>query len=155
TGCTSSSCQLVIGSGLRSQLGVAVDAWGNVFIADFLDHLVAEVPANGGPQKVVYSPGPSSNPVGLAVDGAGDLFVADFGLKQVVKLPAGCTSSSCQITVGNGWDLPEAVAVDAAGNVFVADEAPKVVEVPAGCTSSACQITVSGILAFGLAVDQK
>ena len=153
-GCASSACQQIVGSGLRSQLGVAVDGSGNVFIGDFLDHEVVEVPANGGPQTIVYSPGPSSNPVGLAVDTAGNLFIADFGLKQVVELPAGCASSNCQVPVGTGWDLPEAVAVDAAGDVFVADEAPKVVEVPAGCTSSACQITVSGTLAYGLAVDQ-
>ena len=154
-GCTTSNCQRIIGSGLRSQLGVAVDGWGNVFIGDFLDHEVVEVPANGGPQTVVYSPGPSSNPVGLAVDAAGNVFIADFGLRQVVELPAGCTSSSCQITVGSGWIQPEAVAVDAAGDVFVADEAPKIVEVPAGCTSNACQVTVSGILAYGVAVDEK
>jgi hypothetical protein len=93
----------------------------------------------------------------LAVDAAGDLFIADFGLAEVVEIPAGCTSNSCQITVGTGWVRPEAVAVDAAGDVFVADEAPKVVEVPAGCinNNNNCQITVSGILAYGVAVDGK
>ncbi len=153
-GCTSSSCQVIVGSGMNSQLGVAVDGAGDVFISSFNGHDVVEVPANGQPQFTVYSPGVSSNPIGLAVDAAGDLFIADFGLNQVVKIPVGCTSSNCQTTVGTGWDLPEAVAVDAAGDVFVAQEvAPYVVEVPAGCGSSSCQITVSETEAYGVAVD--
>ncbi len=121
--------------------------------AVIVEHEVVKVPANGGAETVVYSPGASSNPIGLAVDAAGDLFVADFGLKQVVEI----TPSGAQTTIGTGWDLPDAVAVDAAGDVFVADEAPKVVEVPAGCTNNLndCQITISGIYAYGIAVDGK
>ena len=155
-GCISYSCQIVLTSNLAAQLGVAVDGAGDLFVGDFTGHEVVEVPANGGPQIVLYSPGTSSNPVGLAVDAAGDLFVADYGLNEVVKIPAGCTSSSCQTTVGTGWSSPEAVAVDAAGDVFVAQEfAPYVVEVPAGCGSGSCQITVSETEAYGLAVDAK
>jgi len=152
-GCTSSACEIDNAFGLNSQLGVAVDGAGDLFVSSFGEHEVVEVPANGGAQRVVYSPGTSSNPIGLAVDAAGDLFVADFGLKQVVEI----TPSGTQTKVGTGWDLPEAVAVDAAGDVFVADEAPKVVEVPAGCVNNLnnCQITISNILAYGIAVDAK
>ncbi len=159
--CTSSGCQKYVGSGLVAQLGVAVDGAGDLFIGDFTGGLVAEVPANGSPQTTVYSAESGFHPVGLAVDAAGDLFIADFSDTpdstpgKVVEIPAGCSSSDCQTTVGSGWYEPEALAVDAAGDVFVADEAPKVVEVPAGCTSSTCQITVSGILAYGVAVDGK
>jgi hypothetical protein len=153
-GCTTVSCQTTVGTGLSGPLGVAVDGTGDVFIANFDNHEVVEVPANGQPQTLVYSAGVSSNPIGLAVDAAGDLFITDFGLNQVVKIPAGCTTSSCQTTVGTGWNLPEAIAVDAAGDVFVAQEtAPYIVEVPAGCASLSCQITVSETEAFGVAVD--
>ncbi len=164
-GCTNNTCQKVLinaqtsvsgatNGTVKAELGVAVDGVGNVFFSDFVDGEVVEVPANGGTPSVVYNP-PGSSPVGLAVDATGDLFVTDHGLKEVVKIPPGCTSSSCQTTVGTGWAYPEAVAVDAAGDVFVADEAPKIVEVPAGCKSSACQVTVSTVLAYGLAVDAK
>jgi hypothetical protein len=153
-GCTTVSCQTTVGSGLSGPLGVAVDGAGDVFIANFDNHEVVEVPANGGPQTVIYSPGVSSNPIGLAVDAAGDVFIADFGLNVVVEIPTACTTSSCETTVGTGWNLPEALAVDAAGDVFVAQEtAPYVVEVPAGCASISCQITVSATETYGLAVD--
>jgi MBG domain (YGX type)/PASTA domain/Galactose oxidase, central domain len=152
-GCISSTCQKTIGTGLRSQLGVAVDGRGNVFIGDFVDGEVAEVPANGGAQTVVYSPGNGSNPVGLAVDSAGNLYVADFGLKAVEKVPAGCTTITCTIALGSGWQQPDSVSVDAAGDVFVADFGlQEVIEIPASCTT--CEIVVaSGIQTVAAAVD--
>ena len=161
-GCTDITCQKIVDSSFRSQLGVAVDGMGDVYFSDYQDGEVVEVPANGGAKTVVYTAGSGLHPVGVAVDGAGDLFIAVFPDSptitpgKVVKIPAGCTNSGCQTTVGVGWFEPESVAVDAAGDIFVADEAPKVVEVPAGCiNNSACQITVSGILAYGVAVDGK
>jgi sugar lactone lactonase YvrE/uncharacterized protein (DUF2345 family) len=153
---TPAGVQTTVGTGLAAQLGVAVDGPGDVFIGDFTGDQVVEVPANGGPQTVVYSSGSGFHPVGLAVDAAGDLFISDYADTppgKVVEIPAGCSTNSCQTTVGSGWYEPEAVAVDAAGDVLVADEAPKVVEVPAGCTNINCQISISGTLAYGVALD--
>ena len=132
-GCTSSTCQKILineettvsGATLpvRAELGVAVDGAGNVFVGDFLDGEVVEVPANGSTPTMVYNP-TGANPVGLDVDAAGDLFIADHGLKQVAEVPAGCSNSSCWKTIGSGWQQPDSVAVDAAGDVYVADEGP-------------------------------
>ena len=152
---TPGNVQTTVGSGLVAQLGVAVDGQGDVFIGDYTGNQVVEVPANGGPQTVVYSQGSSSNPVGLAVDAAGDLFIADAGLKEVVEIPAGCASSTCQTTIGSNWEAPQSVVVDAAGDAFVADSSlEEVVEVPAGCTNINCQFAVaSGIMSHGATVD--
>jgi Bacterial lectin/PASTA domain len=151
---TPAGVQTAMNLGLAAQLGVAVDGAGDLFVSSFTENQVVERPANGGAQTVVYNPS-GSNPIGLAVDAAGDLFIADYGLQKVVEIPAGCASSGCWISVGTGWQFPEAVAVDAAGDVFVADEILGEVEVPAGCTNNYgnCQIAVSGILAYGIAVD--
>ena len=161
-GCTSSTCQKVLmneetpvsGTTLpvRAELGVAVDGAGNVFVGDFVDGEVVEIPANGSTPTVVYNPA-GANPVGLGVDAAGDLFIADHGLKQVAEVPAGCGNSSCWKTIGSGWQQPDSVSVDAAGDVYVADEGPTnstvlgVVDevLPPTCTSN-CQI----VLASGL-----
>ena len=69
---------------------VAVDAAGDVFISDYGNSRVVEVPylGNGlyGPQTTVgnglYAP------YGVAVDAAGDLFVTDTGHGRVVEVPA-------------------------------------------------------------------
>jgi sugar lactone lactonase YvrE len=120
--------QKTIGSGFVSPQGVALDAQGDVFIADSGNHRVVEIPAGGGPQFNVGAG--FSYPLALAVDGAGNLFVADQGNNDVVKVPAG---GGPQTTVGSGLRYPEGVALDGAGNVFIADTGNKrVVEVPAG-----------------------
>jgi hypothetical protein len=158
-GCTTSSCQQVLGANLRSQLGVAVDGAGNVFIGDYLDGEVVKSPAGctaSACQTIVYGPGAGSNPVGITLDSAGDLYVADFGLKQVVEVPAGCASSACQLKIGSGfWSKPDGVTVDAAGDVFVADAGlDEIVEAPAGCTSAACLgVVLSGIQTVAVAAD--
>ena len=92
----------------------------------------------------------------VAVDGAGNVFVADWGSNSVKKIPAGCTSSTCTVTVTNGISTPSAVAVDGAGNLFVTEVGyGDVKKIPLGCTSPSCMQTVgSGFnQPFGVAVD--
>jgi hypothetical protein len=83
----------------------------------------------------------------VKTDGSGNIYIADNVNNRVVEVPVGCTSASCQTTVGFGLTNPSSLAIDGAGNVFIADTSNnRVVEVPAGCTSSSCQITiVSGL----------
>jgi CSLREA domain-containing protein/uncharacterized repeat protein (TIGR02543 family) len=136
-------------SGLNFPGGVAVDATGDVFIADHYNSRVVEVPAGGGAQTTVGSG--LSYPVGVAVDGAGDVFIADTVNNRVVEVPAG---GGAQTTVpASGLSYPYGVAVDGAGDVFIADSGNnRVVEVPAG---GGPQITVGSGLSSpaGVAVD--
>jgi len=135
-------------SGLNGPFGVAVDRAGDVFIADFFNNRVVEVPAGGGAQTTVGSG--LNYPAGVAVDGAGDVFIADAGNNRVVEVPSG---GGAQTTVGTGLYSPMGVAVDGAGNVFIADTPNnRVVEVPAGGGAQTTVGTGLGEL-FGVAVD--
>ena len=135
-------------SGLNGPFGVAVDRAGDVFIADFFNNRVVEVPAGGGAQTTVGSG--LNYPAGVAVDGAGDVFIADAGNNRVVEVPSG---GGAQTTVGTGLYSPMGVAVDGAGNVFIADTPHnRVVEVPAGGGAQTTVGTGLGEL-FGVAVD--
>jgi sugar lactone lactonase YvrE len=103
----------------------------DVFVVNFLNNHLTEVPAGGGPQTALGSG--LSTPSGVAVDGAGDVFIADGLNERVVEEPAG---GGPQVTVATGsFQLRTAsgVAADAAGDVFIVDEENnRVVEVPAG-----------------------
>jgi sugar lactone lactonase YvrE len=145
---------------LLTPAGAAVDAAGDVFIADNGNHRVIKVAAN----STVTTVGTGLNyPQGLAVDGAGDLFIADNNLNQVVEV----TPAGTQTTIGTGLYAQLGVTVDTAGDVFIADfytSGPniqtlsgQVVEVPVGCATSSCQSVVyapeSGMHPIGLAMD--
>jgi sugar lactone lactonase YvrE len=141
---------------LSGPKGVAVDAAGDIFIADTGNARVVKIPASGTPTTVGVG---LEYPQGLAVDGAGDLFIADNNLNEVIEVPAGCTSSGCQIIVGSGLNSQLGVAVDGAGDVFFGSYGDhEVVEVPANGgpqTVVYSPVTGSGPTSnpVGLAVD--
>ena len=124
---------------------VAVDAAGNLFIADTFNHRIRQVSPDGiistvagnGIRGFSGDGGPATNasldPDGLAVDAAGNLFIADFGNGRIRRVsPDGIIST----VAGNGRGgfsgdggpatdaslrFPGGVALDAAGNLFIAD----------------------------------
>lgn len=144
--------QLTLGSGLNYPSGVAVDAAGNVFVADENNNRVLKLPAGGGPQTTVFNVD-NDAVAGIAVDTVGDLYVAESKAGYVVKVSA---DGSPETRLGTGLVSAYTVAVDGAGDVFIVDnESSHVVEVPAG---GGPQITlpITGLNdPQGVAVDAK
>jgi sugar lactone lactonase YvrE len=134
--------------------GSAVDAKGNVFIADSGDNVIREVTAAGTVRRIAGTgiaglgfaglgfPATLSNldhPQNVAVNAAGDVFVADTYNNRVVRI----TPQGQVVTVagdgvagysGDGrlaafaeLNDPTGVAVDADGNLYIADSANNVI----------------------------
>lgn len=123
---------LATAASLSDAEGVAVDAAGNVYIADANDHRIRKIATDGTISTVAGDgfPGFSgdggpasaarlSTPYGIAVDSAGNLYIADLGNHRVRKVAAHGT-----ITTVNGTEnllAPRNVALDAAGNLYVSE----------------------------------
>lgn len=128
--------QSVVGAtGLSAPAAVAVDASGNLFIADTGNNRVVKVTA-AGVQSVALSGAVAGaalkGPTGIAVDATGALYLADTGNSRVLKV----TSGGGATTVGTGLAFPLGVAVDTLGNVFIADTANNRVLAVSGSTQT-------------------
>jgi len=143
------------GPGIADNGGVAVDAAGNIYVADQGSSTVTRVGADGTVTLVAGTGAPGYNgdnipantaqlnsPWGLAVDAAGNLYIADAGngrIRQVDPVTGNITTvaggSATSSSVGGTVDgpgksaaatslsltWPWGVALDLAGNLYIAD----------------------------------
>ena len=122
-------------------IGISVDAFGNVFIADTANHRIRKITPSGvvstlaGSGSSTYTEGVGveasfSEPTGVTADPYGNVYVSDFlnhRIRQitsdgVVCTLAGSTSGYLDSTPAQ-LNTPSSSAMDLAGNVFVADTA--------------------------------
>jgi serine/threonine-protein kinase len=123
-------------TGLDTPNGIAVDAAGDVYVADTYNSRVVELPAGCTKSscQTTLNFGGLSYPLDVGVDSAGDVFAMDYN--AVDELPSGCAVAACQVTLPFGALTEQTgMAVDAAGDVYVADDT-KVLELPTGCDTS-------------------
>jgi len=132
---------------LNTPIGVAVDAIGNLYIADAFNNRIRKVNAAGvittvagngdarfsGDHAAATSASLSA-PFGVAVDKSGNIYIADTSNQRIRKVD---TSGMIATVAGNGTEgfsgdsgaatraslnFPTGVTVDRAGNLFITDQ---------------------------------
>jgi sugar lactone lactonase YvrE len=108
-----------VGSGFNSPYGIAMDAGGNIFVADTGNNAVKEIVAAGGYSTIKTLGSGFNQPGGVAVDSSGNVIVADSGNNAVKEIVASSGYTAVNAFPGSIMN-PSGVAVDATGNIFVA-----------------------------------
>ncbi|SNS72333.1 Streptogramin lyase [Granulicella rosea] len=149
------------GGGLNSPGGLAVDASGNIWVANAGGNSVTELSNTGALLTGSAGYTGSGNILGaqaIAVDRTGNVWVADTLLSSVVKLTlsSGIIQSNASYTAG-GIDGPTALALDSHSNVWVSNFAgASVTELnSSGVAVGGSPLTANGTLRspFGIAGD--
>ena len=132
---------------LNHPSGVAMDASGNLYIADRDNRRIRQVAADGTITTLGAGAGWLA-PSGVSVDAAGHLYVVDAQLKQVLQITAAGTVKR----VAANLTAPATAVADASGNLYIADSgAGKIFSVPAGGVMSILLDNLAG--PHGLALD--
>jgi hypothetical protein len=132
---------------INTPFGIAADSSGNVYIAEWSNHVIRKVSASGiittvagvggsgfGGDGGAATAASLNHPEGVAVDNAGNIYIADSFNNRIRKVNA---SGTITTVAGNGSpgftgdgvatqvavNDPSGVAVDNNGNLYIADNA--------------------------------
>lgn len=154
---------------LNYPYGVAVDAAGNVYVADTYNHRVQKFTADGTYLAKWGTAGWTGDgqfyyPTGIAVDGSAAVYVVDSSNNRIQKFTSSGVFLSKWGSIGTGdgqFSYPTHIAVDSLGNLYVTDYGNNRVQ---KFTSTGVFVTKWGSLGtgngqfdrpFGIAVDNS
>jgi len=157
---------------LNQPKSVAVDAAGNVYIADYGNSVVRKVAPDGsistfaGNGQVESSPGGTgdhgpptsaelSGPTSVALDSSGDLYIADTNVRRVREVSGGtittvagtglaCCSGEGGPAVMASISAPEQISFDSSGDLLIAESNAWVHKVSGGILSRLAGTGIAG-----------
>lgn len=126
--------QRPVALGFYEPEGVAVDQYGNLFVADADTFKISEILAENGriPSnptiRVLYRD--NSNPEKITVDRNGNVFFTDYNdmsppagqtVKEILAVNGSIPASPTVVQLGSGFSFLNGISTDANGNVFISE----------------------------------
>jgi trimeric autotransporter adhesin len=159
---------------LKNPSGVALDASGNVYVADYLNHRVRKITPTGTISTVAGSSsagafggdgGPATaaflnQPAAVAFDGSGNMYITDNINNRIRKVDASGTITTVAGGASGGYsgdggaataaliNHPVGIATDAAGNVYFSDEGNNMVRKITVTTGIISKVAGSGTAGY-------
>lgn len=136
---------------LNQPRGIAVDAAGNLYVADMVNFRVRKITPEGMISTLAAVAG-DAWPCSVAVDRSGNVYVVNYYAKTIQKITPGgalTTIAGAEAKLGLSYDTA-GIVVDDSGNVYVSDATSPVIRkiTPQGVIS-----TIAGNLITGYAGD--
>lgn len=113
TGSLLSTWSWSVGNGPLQPTGMAIDAAGNVFTADYSGNKLWKIAPDGTASLITQI---FVNPQGVVLDGQGELFVSLTSSGAIAKV----TQAGAMTTFASSLSGPAGISFDSLGNLFVA-----------------------------------
>jgi hypothetical protein len=110
-------------SGINAPSALAVDATGNLWIANSAGNSVTELTHNGSPVgSSPFKAGQITSPTAIAIDTTGDVWIAN-GNSTLTELSSTGANIGASPFTGGGLSSPSSIAFDGLGNLWIANKA--------------------------------
>ncbi len=110
----------------NSPYGIAIDASGNVWVANESDNTVTELTptAVSGVYQTIATYNVGTSPYGIAIDASGNMWVSNEGDNTVMELSPTSTPGIYQTTAtyASTGEYPYGIAIDKSGSIFLENE---------------------------------
>ena len=147
------------GSGIYGPAGMAVDASGNIWVADFHSNGLSKLGPTGAPLSGTggFSGGGLDGPAYVAIDSSGNAWVTNYEGSSISKFSSsGSVAAGSPYTLG-GLSSPWGIAIDQSGHVWAADQGNNSISEFSSSGSpitSSSGITTGGLdYPLGIAID--